>query len=671
MFLKNKLDLRKKKFLLATIILLPIFLFLFSCGEKRKERVIVKQSTSKTLNKKNTNTFSDKGPVSVVKYNTPTGAIKTVSAENGGNGFEKIAESLGFETNTDFNLKGSSKAKKGGVFVNSFTSYPNSFRTTGKESNTQVLGMIGEMVYEQLLNVDFQTMKYYPSLATHWKISEDKQTFWYRLDPNARWSDGKRVVSADIKATIGLRTDKGILAPSTNETYGKYKVEVISDYIFKVTTTEVNFRLFYYFSGMIIYPNHHLNKIDGDMFLEKYHWKMLPGTGAYVLDEKKTVKGSTIFLRRRSDYWAADKKRNIGLFNFDEYKIVIIRDEVLEKEKFKKGEIDFYGLPSSKTWIKEFDVKDPEPQFDALKRGLVQKTRVYNYKPKGSGGLAFNMRKPPFDDINIRIAFTKLFNRKQLIEKLFYNEYNMLKSTYPGSIYENKDNPLYEFDPKGAAELLDKAGWNNKNSEGYRLNKNGQIFELDLSITQTWEKIMTPLQEDLRNAGIKLNLKITDSNSLWSMINERRFKIHFASWGALFIPNPVTSYHSKYADVDNTNNITGFKNDRVDEICDEYNAMFTAKDRIKVIKELDNIIAKTVHYAYGWTPLWSERMLYWNKFGKPESVVTYSGDWQQVPTLWWYEPELAKKVEAAKSDLSITFKQEKPIADYWNVLKKK
>ena len=342
----------QSKRVLTVLLALVLILVLSSCDNKKEKRIITKKSDASTSSNTNTTGFPEIGPVSVTKYNSAKGSIKTVSAEDGGDGFEKIAESLGFETNNDFNLKGSSDAKKGGVFVNSFTSYPNSFRTVGKESNTMVMGMIGDMIYESLLNIDFQTMKYYPSLATHWKISEDKSTFWFRIDPEARWSDGKRVTANDVKATIGIRTDKGILAPSTNETFGKYKVDVLSKYLLKVSTEEVNFRLFYYFVGMSILPYHHLNKIDGTMFLDKYHWKMLPGTGAYVLDEGKTVKGNSIFLRRRSDYWAKDKHRNTGMYNFDEYKILIIRDDVLEKEKFKKGEIDFYGLPSSKVWLK-------------------------------------------------------------------------------------------------------------------------------------------------------------------------------------------------------------------------------------------------------------------------------------------------------------------------------
>jgi len=656
-----------RKIVFRILLAIIIVSTLFSCENKKEKRIISSNSKNSSNAASNLIEFPEYGPVSVIKYNTPSGAVEIVSAENGGNGFEEISDSLGFETNTDFNLTGSPKAKKGGTFISSFGSYPNSFRNIGKESNTQVLNMIGSMVYESLLSVDYQTMKFVPSLATHWKISEDKRTFWFRLDPEARWSDGKRVTSKDIKASIDIRCDTGILSPSSNENFKKFNVDIVSDYIVKVSTNETNWKLIYSFSGTSIFPYHHLNKIDGAMFLKKYHWKMLPGTGSYILDENKTIKGSSIVLRRRSDYWAKDKKQNIGMYNFDEYKIIIIRDAVLQKEKFKKGEIDFYGLPSSKTWMKEFDHKNPEPQFDALKRGLVQKTRVFNYQPQGRRGIAFNLRKPPFDNIKIRIAFAKLFNRKQMIEKLFYNEYNMLKSAYPNSIYENHNNPLYDYDPDGANKLLDEAGWSEKDEQGFRMNKNGEIFELELSHYQSWENIMTIIQEDLRKAGIKLNLKITDGNSLWTMVNERRFKMVYQAWGANFIPSPDYEYHSKYADIDNTNNITGFKNARVDEICDEYDRMFDFEDRIKALQEADSIIANSVHYAYSWSPLWSERIFYWNKFGKPESVMTYSGDWQQVPLIWWYEPELAEKVEEAIIDPTISFEQKQLIADYWNV----
>ncbi len=36
-----------------------------------------------------------------------------------------------------------------------------------------------------------------PSLATHWAIAPDNQTVYFKLDPRAKWSDGKPVVADD------------------------------------------------------------------------------------------------------------------------------------------------------------------------------------------------------------------------------------------------------------------------------------------------------------------------------------------------------------------------------------------------------------------------------------------------------------------------------------------
>ena len=41
----------------------------------------------------------------------------------------------------------------------------------------------------------------------------------FRINPDARWADGKPVTSEDVVATWKLITDQGILSPETNELY--------------------------------------------------------------------------------------------------------------------------------------------------------------------------------------------------------------------------------------------------------------------------------------------------------------------------------------------------------------------------------------------------------------------------------------------------------------------
>ena len=191
-----------------------------------------------------------------------------------------------------------------------------------------------------------------------------------------------------------------------------------------------------------------------------------------------------------------------------------------------------------------------------------------------------------------------------------------------------------------------------------------------MPLWQSFERVLTPLQQDLKEAGIKLNFKISDGNTIWNMQNERRFKIIYSSWGALFFPNPETSLHSTLADKNSTNNTTGIKNKRIDELIEQYNGEYDAKKRVNLIREIDKILAETVYYAYGYYAPYASRVAFWNKFGMPENVITYTGDGTDPAiALWWYDPERVEKLEEAKADKSIKLPIGKTEVDYWGVLK--
>jgi microcin C transport system substrate-binding protein len=137
----------------------------------------------------------------------PTGADPSISAEDGGNGFEKIAESIGYQTAdfTDEDLKyfGDPKAVKGGTLRDKGTRYPATLRTFGKESNYVENATIKKLCYEPLLERHPLTFEpTVPRLASHWKISDDKKKFWFRINPDARWSDGRRVTADDVASGL-------------------------------------------------------------------------------------------------------------------------------------------------------------------------------------------------------------------------------------------------------------------------------------------------------------------------------------------------------------------------------------------------------------------------------------------------------------------------------------
>ena len=129
--------------------------------------------------------------------------------------------------------------------------------------------------------------------------------------------------------------------------------------------------------------------------------------------------------------------------------------------------------------------------------------------------------------------------------------------------------------------------------------------------SQTFEPHLTVYQEDLRRVGIMLNLRLITPETQFQMVNERRFQMANMAWGGLLFPNPETSWHSRLADVENTNNITGFKSERVDELLEEYDLMFDPGDRERVIRKSTGFWPDSYQYILLWSAPFT-RVVYWN-----------------------------------------------------------
>jgi microcin C transport system substrate-binding protein len=587
--------------------------------------------------------------------NADAGADPAVPAEQGGRGFT----GEGWETNTDYDLIGDPRAVKGGVFRDAISSFPSTLRIAGPEWNTTFNYMIASMVYEGLLTIHPTTLKYMPVLATHWQISADRATYRFRIDPNARWADGEPVVAEDVVATWDFQTDKGLQDPSAQLTYGKFERPVAeSKYVVRVQSKVLNWQNFLAFSTMQILPAHLLKNVDGAKYLADYNFKLLPGSGPYRVDDADVVKGNSVSLRRRSDYWAEHVRRNVGLNNFDEIREVVVRDRGLTFEQFKKGDLDFYFVNISREWVEELN-------FDRVKRGLIQKRKVFNDNPSGVSGIAFNTRKEPFSDIRVRKALTLLEDRDELIARLFFNEYVPLNSYFAGGIYENPNNPKNKYDPQTALQLLAEAGWKDRDAQG-RLVKNGQPLNLELMYSdQGAERYLTVYQQALGKVGIGLNLRLVTSETRFKLMMDRNFDMVSTAWatGGPF-PNPETEYSSSFADVPNNNNVTGFKDARVDRLLKDYNEEFDAGKRAGIIQEIDGILANAYHYSLGWDAPFG-RIAYWNRFGQPDGYFTRIGDYNDVPSLWWLDPQKDAALRRVLGDDSATLPVGETEVRYW------
>ncbi len=631
-----------KRHIIVVLFVLVLIISLQACNHSRKKKVF------------------DTKPVSIKTFNTPPGADPDVPAELGGKGFT----GEGWNTKSDYNILGDLKAIKGGRFTISMRDFPITIRTEGKDNNTDANGLIETLLYETLLNLDPVTGEFIPQLATHWQVLDDKVTYRFRLDPDARFADGKPVTTQDVISSWELVSNPEILDPFFSVMFQGYEKPVAeSKYIIKIKSKEIGWSQFYFLATALkIYPSHYIGGIAGKDYLEKYQYRVIPGTGPYIIDSNDIKKDNSLIIRRRSDYWAEEKRFATGLNNFDEIKIDINRDENLELEKFKKGEIDILKVTRAQVWAEKFN-------FDEVKRGLVVKKKIFNEDPVGVSGLALNMRKPPFNDIRIRKAFTYLYDRQKFNEKLFYNSYWLISSFFPGTIYENPSNPKPGFNLDSAKMLLAEAGWKDKNPDGY-LVKDGKIFEIDMPFSKGMDRYLTIFQEDLKKAGIKLNLSETDAPTLFKLGNERNFTIINISWSGMPVPNPDSYLSSASADNVNSTNWPGVKDAKIDELISKYNGAFEREERIKYLRQIDEIACSYFPYVFGWYGPY-QRIAFQNKFGYPECILSRTDNFLISAIMWYNDPYKVTEFEEALLNKEINFPIQEEDVKYWIDLRSK
>lgn len=575
----------------------------------------------------------------------PQAGDKSVSAEDGGPGFT----GTGWTTNLTFPALGSAEAVKGGTFHMYLPSWPVNLRMQGKDFNTSFNYMAILLCQESLIVKHPFTGEFIPGLATHWKISEDKNTYTFRINPEARWNDGKEITSADVLATFNMMMDDRLMVPSNLETYGKFETPVaLSKYIVQVQVKQESWRNLMYFGEMALFPAHQIS-IPGDEYLKEYQNRYTAVSGPYTLADEDVDLNRSLTLRRRDDWWAKDNPAYTGIFNFDAYNFKIVLDHTLAFEMAKKGELDYYTVPRAQWWVEDLV---PE-KVDHIKRGIIQKRKFFNDAPTGTSGLGFNMTRAPLDDVRIRKALTLAYNRPLFIDQLYFNEYQELDSYWQYGDFRNPENGVMPFDLFAAVKLLKEAGWTEKNSDGFRV-KDGQTLTLELTYrTKTSESSLTIFEEDCRKIGVDIQLNLLDPATAWKNMRQREYDIVSTAWGALVTPNPVSSWSSKLAKEMDNNNITGFASEAVDALLVEYDSEYDQGKRNEIIRKIDSIVYAAHPYALGWYGP-AQRVIYQNKFKMPKFGIWRTRDTSDMMFSWWVDPEMEKALKEAREDSSKT-----------------
>jgi microcin C transport system substrate-binding protein len=519
-------------------------------------------------------------------------------------------------------------------FPKSLNYYLDQFSTTARIFTT---------LFEPLTGNHPITLEPIPHIAKEWKISKDKKTFTFYIDQNAKWSDGKPITAQDVLFTFNTIMDKNNNTPVFRIGLSRFETpKVIDDFTIEFTAKNIHWDNFNTVAtGIYILPKHYFEGKD----FNKQVLEFPVVSGPYKLSDVK--QGRYIRLVRRGDYWQRAYPFNKGRYNFNEVYYKVYNEEAIGFQAMLKGDMDIFPTYKAATWVSEAKGE----KFD---KNLIVKQRIFNQKPIGFQGWAMNSRRDIFKDKRVRKAIAHLVDRKTMIEKLAYNEYDSTNSYYPDYYLNSETNPNepIEFDPKKALELLNEVGWK-ANDKGV-LEKDGKEFKITiLDRDKGTEKYFTLFMEEAKKIGIIAGLETTDLAAWSKRVDEYDFDLTWTAWGSGIFKDPEPMWLSKYADEKGNHNYAGIKIPEVDELIEKQKTEFSKTKRDSIVKKIDKIIYKEYPYVLLWH-LANIRLLYWNKFGKPEMPLGRYGTEDYATDYWWVDT--AKKTaleEAIKNNTAL------------------
>ena len=526
-------------------------------------------------------------------------------------------------------------AEPGGTFRTFAGQYPKSFNFY-LENSTTAASIFG-LMYETLLGRAPLSTDSYPGLANRWSISDDKLTFTFHIDPEARWSDGQSVTAEDV-----LWTYETVMKPEHLTGVHKVALErlhppvVLDEHTIQFTAREVHWGNLLSAGGFHILPRH----VFEDEDFNRLNFDFPVVSGPYKID--RVVEGSRIRMRRRDDWWAADRPSSEGTLNFDVLEMRFFADRDHAFEVFRRGEFDLFAVYTAHIWANQTSGE----RFD---NNWIVRQSIHNHAPRGFQGWAMNLRRPPFDDVRVRRALAHLLNREEMNRTLMHNAYALHRS-YFEDLYgpDNPNpNPLIEYDPEAARALLTEAGWTTNPRTGL-LEKDGRPFSITfLTRDAVADRFLAIYREDLRDVGIDLDIKRTDWAGWARDMDEFNFDMTWAAWGAGIFKDPEGQWHSREAQRAGGNNITGFMNDDVDQLIDQQRSIFDAEERHGLVRQIDSILVQEVPYILLWN-LDYTRILYWNRFDTPDHVLGKFGREDNARFYWWYDQFASADLEAAQ-----------------------
>ena len=492
----------------------------------------------------------------------------------------------------------------------------------------------------------------YPLLAESIATPADRSFAEFRLNPKARFSDGKPVSADDVIFSWDLLKRKS--HPFRRGYYGKVKeaVRVDERTVRFVFGPGADFELPLILGIMPVLAKH---ATDPDKF-ESMGFQPLLGSGPYLVGEVQP--GTRVVLKKDPNFWGADLPTLKGSYNFDEVRLEYFRDGNTFTEAFRTGVYDYRVELDPTRWATAYDIP-------ALKDGRFVKEGYASQSPRPLNAFIMNARRPLFADVRVRRAMNDLFDFDWLNRNLFRGLYKRTGSFFdeselsargvpadarerallapfaadiPPDVLEGRWQPP-QTDGSGrdrvamgrAVKLLAEAGY--KVADGVMAGANGKRLTFDIMVnSRDKERIALAFADTLKLVGIVPRIRLVDDSQYWSRLRTFDYDMVIETFASSASPGNEQDnrWSSAAAAREASLNYPGVTSPAVDAMI---KAMLSARDRddyVAAVRALDRslIAGSYVIPLYHAPERWIAR---WTRVARPAQWPKYDF----TPDVWW------------------------------------
>ena len=502
-------------------------------------------------------------------------------------------------------------APKGGKLVVGFEGTFDSLNPFNLKAGSTAQGINGN-IYQTLMTRSLdEPFTLYGLVATSIETDAARSYATFRVDPRARFSDGRAITAADIEFTFNLLKKKG--RPQQRAAYSFVtKVEKLDAMTVRFDFAGSKDRELPLILALMPVLSH--EAVDPDTF-DQTSLKLPVGSGPYHIASVKP--GMRLVLKRDPDYWGKDLPTQRGLYNFDEIDIEYFRDTNALFEAFKAGLIDARIETNPQRWASAYD-------FPAVREGLVKRENLPFGGPKGMEGFVFNLRRPLFRDIRVREALGLVFDFEWVNAKLFSGLYTRSKSFFDESDLSSVGHPASEaehkllapyagavqpdvMDGKRVPPVSDGSGEDRAGARkalailataGYRLEdgrlvKDGVPLAFEIMVKdRNQERLALSYQGGLRRIGVDATVRLVDEVQYQRRRQKFDFDVMIGSW--LASASPGNEQRSRWGSASATQeasfNLAGARDPAIDGLIDAMLGATSQEDFFTAVRAYDRVL---------------------------------------------------------------------------------